>query len=70
VRFFVVGLMALNVSAGEGVADRAYQVQVMTRIARPVLEALAANKLKERMPVRDWEKGGSPMPASKSRGAR
>lgn len=54
---FVVGLMALNVNAGEGAADRAYQVQVMTRIARPVLEALAANKLKERMPVRDWEKG-------------
>lgn len=46
----------MSTGAGEGAADRAYQVQVMTRIARPVLEALSANKLKERMPSHKWEK--------------
>jgi hypothetical protein len=60
----VAGAMGLPVwpaaAAGgseAGVADRAYQVKVLTRISRPVLEALSENKLKARMPVREWEKG-------------
>ncbi len=58
----VMGMMprggnAATTGGGEaGAADRAYQVQVMTRIARPVLEALSENKLKSRLPVRKWEK--------------
>ena len=51
-----LGWPCLPAMAGEGAADRAYQVQVMTCIARPVLEALSANKLKERMPSHEWEK--------------
>jgi hypothetical protein len=39
-----------------GAADRADTVGVMARIARPVLEALSENQLRERMPVHDWEK--------------
>lgn len=49
------GLTAVNAGAGEGMADRAYHLQVMTRIARPVLEALSTNQLKERMPSHEWE---------------
>ena len=44
-------LASSRASSGEGVADRAYCVQVLTRIADPVLVALSENKLKERMPV-------------------
>jgi len=39
-----------------GAEDRAYLVGVMTRVSGPVLEALSDNKLKERLPVRDWDK--------------
>ena len=59
VRLWVVGVMGLwvmHAGAADGAADRAYQVQVMTRIARPVLTALSENKLKVDMPVRAWEK--------------
>ena len=38
-----------------GAAARAYSVQVLTRLAEPVLTALSANKLKEKMPNGDWE---------------
>jgi hypothetical protein len=34
--------------------DRAYSVHVLTRIAEPVLTALAEGKLKERLPGREW----------------
>lgn len=39
-----------------GAQDRAFLVETMTRIAGPVLEAGAEGRLKEAMPVRDWEK--------------
>jgi rhamnogalacturonyl hydrolase YesR len=39
-----------------GTADREYSVQVLTRIAGPVLEALSKNELRKRLPIRDWEK--------------
>jgi hypothetical protein len=39
-----------------GPADRAYSVQVLMRIAEPVLDALSRGELKERLPVHDWEK--------------
>ena len=41
---------------GSGAADRAYHVQAMTRIARPVLEALAAGRLKASIPDPEWSK--------------
>ena len=43
-------------SPADGTADRAYQVQVLTRIARPVLQALAAGNLKTSIPDPDWSK--------------
>jgi hypothetical protein len=36
--------------------DREYSVDVLTKIAAPVLEALSKGELKARMPVHDWEK--------------
>lgn len=42
--------------ADAGVADRAFNVQVLTKIAEPVLDALSKNQLKQLLPVRDWEK--------------
>jgi hypothetical protein len=42
--------------APTGAEDRAYLVGVMTRVSGPVLEALSENKLKEKFPVRDWDK--------------
>jgi hypothetical protein len=41
--------------AGDGPADRAYSVQVMTRIAEPVLEATSQGQLHQRLPIHDWE---------------
>jgi hypothetical protein len=38
-----------------GLADRAYTVQTLTRIAEPVLTALSENKLKECLPKSEWE---------------
>src|SRR5690606_29150759 len=37
--------------ASEGVSDRAYYVKMLVKIADPVLENLAQDKLKEMMPV-------------------
>ncbi len=56
----VMGLWVLNANAGDGVADRAYQVQVMTRIARPVLAALSENKTTPEGRLR----GNSPDPSA------
>ena len=39
-----------------GAEDRAYLVGVMTRVSGPVLEALGENKLKEKFPIREWDK--------------
>jgi hypothetical protein len=36
--------------------DRAYSVDVLTRVARPVLTALAEGKLKQNLPVHEWER--------------
>jgi rhamnogalacturonyl hydrolase YesR len=36
--------------------DREYSVDVLTKIARPVLEALSEGKLHARLPVHDWER--------------
>lgn len=35
--------------------DRAYSVDVLTRVARPVLTALAEGKLKQSLPAHEWE---------------
>ena len=57
----VLGALALQASvcavdlATTGPADRAYAVQVLTRIAGPVLTALSENQLSARMPSHDWE---------------
>ena len=48
--------MARETIARTGAEDRAYLVGVMTRVSGPVLEALSENKLKEKFPVRDWDK--------------
>src|SRR5690606_31525670 len=39
-----------------GPADRAYSVQVLTRIAEPVLDAASKGELKKRLPVHGWER--------------
>jgi hypothetical protein len=37
--------------------DRAYSVEVLTRVARPVVTALAEGRLKKDLPVHEWERG-------------
>ncbi len=49
--------LALNLSAQTGADDRAFQVQTLTRIAEPVLTALADGQLKQKLPAHDWESG-------------
>lgn len=39
----------------DGEADRASQVEVLTRIAEPLLDALSKNEYKQRFPQREWE---------------
>jgi rhamnogalacturonyl hydrolase YesR len=46
-------------AAPSGAQNRAYLVRVLTRIAEPVLEAMAKGELKKRMPIHDWEKDRS-----------
>src|SRR5262249_16947442 len=41
--------------AQTGADDRAFTVETLTRIAGPVLSALADGKLKTTMPVHTWE---------------
>lgn len=48
-------LLHANASA-QPLDDRAYSVQVLTRIARPVLQALAEERLKRDLPTHDWER--------------
>jgi hypothetical protein len=53
------GVLAAVVSlraAETGADDRAFQVQTLTRIAGPVLTALADDKLKTSLPSHDWER--------------
>jgi hypothetical protein len=47
---------AFNSPAQTGADDRAFAVQTMTRIAEPVLTALADGKLKQKIPTHDWER--------------
>jgi len=47
--------MRAGTFAANGAADRAYAVQVLTRLAEPVLAALSENQLSARMPSHDWE---------------
>ena len=42
--------------ADSGADDRAYSVQVLTRISEPVLTSLANASLKKDLPSHDWEK--------------
>lgn len=42
---------AVNSTATEGKAERQYCIQVLTRIADPLLDALSKNELRKRMPV-------------------
>jgi hypothetical protein len=43
-------------AADSGAEDRAYSVQVLTRISEPVLTSLAKGTLKKDLPTHDWEK--------------
>ena len=47
--------MRAETFATNGAADRAYAVQVLERLAGPVLTALSENQLSARMPSHDWE---------------
>lgn len=49
-------MMENSSRAATGAKDRAYSVQVLTRVAEPVLKALAENRLKQDFPVHDWER--------------
>lgn len=40
----------------EAADDRAFSVEVLTRVARPVLTALAEGRLKQDLPAHDWER--------------
>jgi hypothetical protein len=42
--------------SGSGPSDRAYTGGVLTRIARPVLEATSRGELHRRLPIHDWER--------------
>ncbi len=48
--------LAVETIATTGADDRAYLVGVLTRVSGPVLEALSENKLKEKFPIRDWDR--------------
>jgi len=52
---FVVVLLAPLLAGADGAEDRAYSVQVLTRIAQPVLAAAAAGQLKTSLPAPAWE---------------
>ena len=53
--FVMLLLVAARLPAA-GADDRAYSVQVLTRVAGPVLSAAAEGRLKARLPVHDWER--------------
>jgi hypothetical protein len=55
--FLAAAIFILNCSAADsGADDRAYGVQVLTRISEPVLTSLANGTLKQDLPHHDWEK--------------
>jgi hypothetical protein len=47
---------AAPASLAAGADDRAFAVQTLTRVARPVLAALAEGRLKVEMPAHSWER--------------
>lgn len=49
-------LLATRCPAQTGAEDRAFAVQTLTRIAKPVLTALAAEQLNTTLPRHDWER--------------
>jgi len=52
-------LAGLTCARGENAPpmdDRAFSVDVLTRVSEPVLVALAEGRLRERLPVHDWER--------------
>jgi hypothetical protein len=49
-------LLAAKCPAQTGADDRAFAVQTLTRVAEPVLTALAEGKLKASLPRHDWER--------------
>ena len=54
--FAGLSLTGLPAETFTGANDRSYSVQILTRVAEPVLAALADGKLKERLPHHDWER--------------
>ncbi len=57
---FMLLAVVVQTCAGAGIStgamDRAFTVQTLTRVAEPVLAALAEGKLRERLPHHDWER--------------
>jgi hypothetical protein len=51
--------VSIHALADAGADDRAYSVQVLTRISGPVLTSLASGKLKQNLPTHEWEKNRS-----------
>lgn len=51
-----LAVAAANGLAQTGADDRAFNVQTLTRVAEPVLSALAEGKLKTALPTHDWER--------------
>lgn len=54
--FFAATLVAVIAQQNSATDDRAYCVQVLTNVAGPVLTSLAEGKLKDNLPIHDWEK--------------
>ncbi len=55
--FLAAVLFLFNCAAADsGADDRAYSVQVLTRISEPVLTSLAKGTLKQDLPHHEWEK--------------
>ena len=50
------GFLLFASEAAQPEADRVYSVEVLTRIARPVLTALAQGRLKQDLPAHVWER--------------
>ena len=49
-------LLSTHAATDAGADDRAYSVQVLTKISEPVLTSLAKGTLKKDLPTHDWEK--------------
>lgn len=61
-RLPAAALSAPEISASRpaGADDRAATVDLLVRVARPVLEAAAAGELRERLPIHEWEQDRAP----------